>query len=51
MKRRLLQIGICVGVLLVVTALVPGYSKIAQRVQSVMASDVLLLDPGHGGMD
>ncbi len=51
MKKRLLQIGVCIGVLVMVTALVPGYGKIAERVQSVMASDVLLLDPGHGGID
>lgn len=51
MKRRTVQAGICVGILLLVTALVPGYSKIVERVQTVMASDILLIDPGHGGID
>ncbi|MCI8646559.1 MAG: N-acetylmuramoyl-L-alanine amidase [Firmicutes bacterium] len=50
-KRLLIQTGLCIGALLLVTALIPGYGKIAKRVQSVMASDVLVLDPGHGGMD
>ena len=51
MKKRMIQAGICVSVLLLLLALTPAYSEIVKRVQSVMASDVLLLDPGHGGMD
>lgn len=51
MKKRIIQAGFCVGVLLLLLVLTPAYSEIAKRVQSVMASDVLLLDPGHGGMD
>lgn len=51
MKKRIMQAGIYMGILLLLLALTPAYSEIAKRVQSVMASDVLLLDPGHGGMD
>lgn len=50
-KRWLIQTGLCIGAFFLITALTPGYGKIAKRVQSVMASDVLVLDPGHGGMD
>lgn len=50
-KRLIVQAGICIGVLLLAAAAIPGYGKIARSVQSVMASDVLVLDPGHGGMD
>lgn len=50
-KRWLIQAGLCIGALFLITALTPGYGKIAKRVQSVMASDVLVLDPGHGGID
>lgn len=51
MKKRLVQAGICIGLLLAVTALVPGYNEIAARVERIMGTEVLLLDPGHGGID
>lgn len=51
MKRRLMQAGICIGLLLLAVALVPGYGYIAERVESVTGTDVLLIDPGHGGID
>lgn len=51
MKKWMIQAGLCAAALLLLLALTPLYSEIAKRVQSVMASDVLLLDPGHGGMD
>lgn len=51
MKKRLTQAAICIGVLVAIAAFMPGYGIIAKSVASVMAGDVLLLDPGHGGMD
>ncbi|MCQ4637568.1 N-acetylmuramoyl-L-alanine amidase [Anaerovorax odorimutans] len=51
MKKRLIQAGICIGLLLFATAFVPGYNQIAAKVESVMGTDVLLIDPGHGGID
>lgn len=50
-KGRIIRAGLCAGALLLAAVLVSGYGGLAERVQSVMASDVLLLDPGHGGMD
>ncbi|MCO7122193.1 N-acetylmuramoyl-L-alanine amidase [Ihubacter massiliensis] len=51
MKKRLIQAGICIGLLLLAVAFVPGYSQIVEKVASVMETDVLLIDPGHGGID
>lgn len=51
MKKRLVQAAICIGLLITATACIPGYGVIAKNVASVMAGDVILLDPGHGGID
>lgn len=51
MKRRMIRAGIYIGILLMATVLIPSYSRIAERVQNAMASDILLIDPGHGGID
>lgn len=51
MKRRAVQAGIFVCLILMTAALVPGCSRISEKVQAVMTSDVLLIDAGHGGID
>ena len=51
MKKRLIQAGLCIGLLLLAVALVPSYSEIAAKVERVMGTDILLIDPGHGGID
>ncbi len=51
MKRRLTQTVICVAVLAAVAVAMLGHGTIARSVASVMAGDVILLDPGHGGID
>lgn len=51
MKRRLIQAGLCLGLLALAVMLVPGYSKIAEKMENMMSADVLLIDPGHGGID
>lgn len=51
MKKRLAQVGVCIAILMIAAAVIPGYGMLARSVASVMAGDVILLDPGHGGMD
>ena len=51
MKKRLIQAGLCLGLLALAVMLVPGYSKIAEKVENMLSADVLLIDPGHGGID
>ena len=51
MKKPLIQAGICIGVLILVATLVPGYGRIAAKVERLTGSEILLIDPGHGGID
>lgn len=51
MKKRIVRAGIYMCILFLAVILVPGYNKLATRVQTAVAEDVLLIDPGHGGID
>jgi len=49
-KKRV-QIGLYLLLICLVVAAVPMYGDITARVGKITASDVILIDPGHGGMD
>lgn len=51
MKKQWLRISIAVGILILAAGLASGGSKVAQLIQNRLAADILLLDPGHGGID
>ena len=51
MKKQWLRIGIAVGILVLAAGLVSGGGKAVQLIQNRLEADVLLLDPGHGGID
>lgn len=42
--------GLLAGIMMLATAW-PFYSGVIQRVQTVLASDTIVIDPGHGGID
>ncbi|QIB70512.1 hypothetical protein Ami103574_14965 [Aminipila butyrica] len=46
-----LKYAVCIGVLCLVTAAVPMYHEVLRSVEQLTSADVLLIDPGHGGMD
>lgn len=50
MKYRWGFAGLLAGLVMLVTAW-PFYSGVIQRVQTVSASDTIVIDPGHGGID
>lgn len=51
MKKRLIGAGICLAILIAAGFLILEREGIAARVQSILPGEVLLIDPGHGGID
>ena len=49
--RKKVQIGLYFLLLCVILTAVPIHSELSERVERITGADVLLIDPGHGGMD
>ena len=51
MKERWILTGICIIVAVIVAVISLDFGALARNVQTGAAEHVLLIDPGHGGMD
>lgn len=51
MKRRLIRAGICLALLLTAGAVLFTQTNLTLKVLSIMPGDVIVIDPGHGGVD
>lgn len=50
-KLKKVKIIFCLTIICAITAAVPMYNDVIRNVERIMSADVIVIDPGHGGMD
>lgn len=50
-QKRKFKIIVCLAIACFVTASVPMYKDVIKNVQNIASTDVIVIDPGHGGID
>lgn len=51
MGKKFIKAGLCIVIVVAVASMVPRYSQITATVSNLINSNVIVIDPGHGGID